>query len=105
MNNYIPKTDAEIKQLAIDLYGGSIFTDRQCPPESLPMVFMPIALGAFKEDFDINKIGLIYEYIDKAGPRSINGMPCFMSFRWINRDDFDRVVVKFNEVKNAMDVL
>lgn len=35
-------------------------------------------------------IGLIYEYLDKAGPRSINGYPIFFSMRIMHRDDWAR---------------
>ena len=36
------------------------------------------------------KIGTIYEYISEAGPRSINGFPCFFSHKVLNRSDFMR---------------
>lgn len=36
-------------------------------------------------------IGIFYEYYDKAGPRSCNGYPMFMSFRILNRPDWERV--------------
>jgi hypothetical protein len=38
-----------------------------------------------------SQIGIIYEYYDKAGPRSCNGMPMFMSFSILNADDWKRV--------------
>ena len=34
----------------------------------------------------------IYEYYDKAGPRSVNGMPCFMSHREISKNDWEKIV-------------
>jgi len=43
------------------------------------MIFMSLALGALADMTEeaINDIGLIYEYWDQAGPRSINGYPIF----------------------------
>jgi len=38
----------------------------------------------------LQNIGVIYEYISKAGPRSINGYPCFFSFRILNKADWLR---------------
>lgn len=36
------------------------------------------------------EIAVIYEYMDKALPRSINGYPCFTSFHVLNRADWER---------------
>ena len=38
----------------------------------------------------LKQIGCIYEFVDKAGPRSINGYPIFFSFRMIHTDDWAR---------------
>lgn len=35
-------------------------------------------------------LGVIYEYIREAGPRGINGLPCFFSFRMLNQEDWAR---------------
>lgn len=76
----------DLKQLAMDLYENKIFTDMHLGDQGhmLGMVFMPIVLGAFsdlsKEEVE-ERVGMIYEYYDKAGPRGINGFPCFVSFR------------------------
>ena len=34
---------------------------------------------------------MVYEYHKEAGPMSINGYPCFMSLRLINKDDNKKV--------------
>jgi len=39
----------------------------------------------FKEH--LKSIGLIYEYLDKAGPMSVNGQPNFFSCRFMNKED------------------
>lgn len=88
------KTDAELRKLAMDIHDGKVFTSGNIQnPSDLPMVFMVIALGGFanlsKEEAE--NIGLIYEYMDKAGPRSINGNPCFMSCRTLTKKETERL--------------
>lgn len=89
------KTEEELKQIAIDLVEGKIFSILNLrSPNDVTMVFLPIALGAFNEctKEQIEDIGLIYEYLDKAGPRAINGYPSFMSFQYLPRDLSMRVL-------------
>jgi hypothetical protein len=82
-------SEEELKKLAQEIVDGKVFTDRDLrkgDEGSLPMVFMVICLmenaGAFVAD-----AGLLYEYWDQAGPRSINGYPCFFSVRKIIKKD------------------
>jgi hypothetical protein len=99
------KTDAEIKQLAVDTLADKIFwmtmIDRI---EDVGMVFMVFAL---MEPEDRRALlanrPILYEYIDKAGPRSVNGYPCFMSFQWVTDDDYQKVITKAREIKAAID--
>lgn len=97
-------SEEEINTLARDLFHGKIFTSNHCrDPEDLKHVFMIIALGAFadykKESLD--KVGMVYEYLDKAGPRSVNGYPMFMSMQLLNRSDTTKVFDKYNRLKAA----
>ncbi len=104
-SEYVAKTDEEIKKLAVDLQAGKIYTDRHISSiNNLEMVFMTIALGAFAEwkEEDFKKLGLVYEYLDQAGPRSINGMPCFMSHRTLSLDDARKVFAKANEIDDML---
>jgi hypothetical protein len=96
------KTDQELKQLAIDIVDNKVFTDRHLrdgESTNVYMVFMPIALGAFKDMTDEQKkgIGLLYEYYDKAGPRSFNGYPIFMSVQILSVDEYQIMVKHFEE--------
>lgn len=99
------KTEEELKQIAMDLVDGKIFSILQLKnPSDVDMVFMPIALGAFSEltKEQIEDIGLIYEYLDKAGPRAVNGNPCFMSFQYLSREPSMKVLElakKYKELK------
>lgn len=108
MKNYTNKTEVEIKQLAMDIVDNKVFISNYVKnPDSLATVFMPIALGSFKDfdEEDIKDIGLIYEYYDKAGPRSINGLPCFYSLAFLDKFDSGKVfdfADKYQKMKNEM---
>lgn len=94
-------TDDEIKQLAEDMYRHLIFTDRQLQNKSdLTMVFTPLIFLSKDQLAELknNPPGMIYEYIDKAGPMSINGMPIFSSFSIISQEDTRKVIQKYNEI-------
>ena len=79
-----PMTDDEIKQVAEDMYKGIVFTDRQLERrEDIQSVFVALALMEQEQldKFNKNPPGMIYEYMDRAGPWAINGMPIFFSFK------------------------
>lgn len=100
-------TEEELKQIASDLHDGKIFCDRQLGNEGrlLPSVFMPLALGALAgySKKEISKLGMIYEYLEKAGPRSINGFPIFFSCQLLGRDETTKVFKYFDEYKQLKD--
>lgn len=96
-----PRSDAELEQLAFDALSGKIFTSFDCDRvEDLRLVFLPLGLmsreqlAAFKEDEPY----MFFEYLKNAGPRSINGMPCFFSLQWLNKNEFERFSVRFEEI-------
>ena len=96
------RTDEELKQIAVDIYEGRIFTDRSISEGcDAGMVFLPVILGAFKDESEegLKDIKLIFEYMDKAGPRSINGMPMFFSCQVLRTDDFKKMSEYFDKYK------
>jgi hypothetical protein len=106
MVDYKPLTEEEIKKLADDIYRGFVFTDRHVRnPDDILRVFMPLVL--FKEEqieeFKANIPGMIYEYMDKAGPMSIDGMPMFCSFRFLSKEDAKKVDEKYLQIKKAIE--
>lgn len=44
----------------------------------------------YKKNY-VPQIGMVYEYHTQAGPMSINGYPCFMSLRLLNKEDNKKV--------------
>lgn len=70
-----------LKELAIAFAAGRVFTDHHIASTDghlFGSIFMPIGLGCLA-GMSIEKIGLVFEYLEKAGPRGINGYPVFMS--------------------------
>lgn len=101
------KTDTELKQLAADIYDNKVFTDRHIRGggNDLQMIFLPIALGAFSDmkKKEREKVSLIYEYISKAGPRSINGYPIFMSVNYLTKEEHNRMNTFYEAYKQIKD--
>ena len=46
-------------------------------------------IGKAREHY-FKHLGGVWEYMDKALPRGINGLPCFMSMRLMHIDDWNR---------------
>lgn len=91
----IPRmSDDQLREFVFDVIGGRIFVDRQVDnPTDVPMVFYPLLFGAldgYNRDSIQSYLGCVYEYIDKALPRSVNGNPIFMSMRLMHAEDWKR---------------
>lgn len=88
------KSDEELRELVLAICDGRVFTSLHVDNASrIGMVFMPLALGALSNLTDqyVASIGMVYEYLDKAGPMAFNGMPMFFSCRLLHREDFTRI--------------
>lgn len=99
-------TEEELNQIARDLAGNRIFTSRHLSePNLLGSVFLPLGLGALKDasEDELKNIGMVYEYLDKAGPRSINGYPMFFSCHLLSVADSDKVISKYEAICKATD--
>lgn len=98
-------TNDEIKQLAEDMYKGLIFTDKHLrAKEELSMVFLPfVFMGKeFIDELNENPPGMIYEYMDKAGPMAVNGMPIFLSLKMTSIDDTKKIFEHYHKIKEAI---
>lgn len=97
------RTDDELKELCRDVYARHVFMDWMIwadKPDMTPdriasdlrMVFMPLALVTADQAKEISEmdVAIIYEYMDRAGPQSVNGYPCFMSMRTLTEADASR---------------
>lgn len=97
-------TEAEINQLAQDIHAGKVFTDRHVrEARDLMLVFMPLAFLQGEDLEKMNDVGMVYQYMNEAGPRGINGMPSFTSFRTVNKADLLLVLEKVRKIRSAVD--
>ena len=96
----------DLTKFIADFDAGRIFTSAHmtdAESDLLSMVFMPLALGAlsgFPEE-ELQKIGILWEYTTQAGPRSVNGLPCFFSCRIMHIDDWTLAVEKLKALSAA----
>jgi hypothetical protein len=99
------RTREELRQLALDWLAGKLFTDHHCRADDLPLAFMPLALMKPSQIAELqgSDLGLIFEYVDKAGPRGINGMPFFFSMQILNRADAQVVMDLAKRLQVAQD--
>jgi len=98
------KTDEELKQLALDILEGRVFTDRHCSePYEISMVFMPLVFldEAGIEQLKADDPGMVYEYLTEAGPRSCNGLPNFFSMKLLSQDGTKKVMAIYDQLKEA----
>ena len=94
-------TEEQIRDTALGLVQGRIFTAHDCPPEMISSVFMLVALGGLG-DIDLDTVGTVYEYLERAGERSVNGYPIFMSMRVAHVDDWAIIVKRAIKTREAM---
>ena len=120
------RAKSELKKIALDLYKGHIFSDRNVPKGDshlLPNIFMPLFFiskeqlvegseANNKMDFitdgdSVNraiadKFSFIYEYMDQASPMAINGYPMFTSFHHLNSEETKLMFEYYAEIKSKM---
>lgn len=105
---YKERPDEELKQIAKDIHGNLIFTDRHIHPDSrksmIASVFMPLFFLDKKsaEEMKRRKIAVIYEYYSKAGRMSINGYPIFSSFGALTEGEWKKVSEYLAKIDAAM---
>lgn len=103
-------TDEELKQIAQDMVAGKVFTDRHIQQGMSPnMVFLPLLflnekqVQVFQQGVDDGRVFMIYEYMDKAGPRTMNGMPQFFSYRILNKEQTEKMIDYYEKIKKAIE--
>jgi hypothetical protein len=99
----IPRlTDDEIKTVAADLVKGRIFTANDCPPDQITVLFFPLLALMSEGQLNWDDIGMIYEYMDKAAPMGVNGLPFFFTCRIVNKEDWGKIGDRALKIHNAM---
>lgn len=86
------RTEEELREFLMAWMDRRVYSHLHIRQQDLtPSVFMCLAIMPPMPKDYIEKVGLIYEMMDEAGPRSINGQPMFMSHRILHVDDWKRV--------------
>lgn len=81
-------SDEDLRRFVLGYCDGQIFTNRQIKkPRDVLAVFLPLVLW---KDPSLDGIGLLWEWLSQAGPRSVNGYPQFMSVRLMREEDWER---------------
>ena len=107
-NKRTPLLDKKLKEIARGLHEGKIFCDtqiREGDSNILLSIFMPLVFMSKKDIWLMQKHppGLMYEYMDKAGPRSVNGYPCFFSMRILSLEDTKRMSGFYKEYHSMVE--
>ena len=102
------KDDSELKQLAADIFGGQVFTDRSVPEAQISMIgniFMPLALMNEEQMAELmaKEPAMIYEHMSKAGQYGVNGFPTFHSLQYIGEDELEKVQGYLNRLQSALE--
>jgi hypothetical protein len=99
--------DEVLKQIALDVTDGKIFGSWMLPETQVEnlvhIVFMPLAFGAAKQLPE--GTATLYEYLDKSGPRTINGYPIFYSMKTLTLEDTNKLanyIQKIRTMKKEM---
>lgn len=95
-----PHTEEQLQKFVEDVLANQIIMLQDLPPnpDIARSVFLALSFGVGAE-FDPTTLGTIYEYFSEAGPTSISmphegkhySYPSFLSCRFMNRDDWQRV--------------
>jgi len=99
--------EKELRQLAIDISENKVFGTfhmNKYEINNVSMVFMVLIFMTKEQRQEMvdNKVVHLYEYYSEAGPRSVNGMPCFFSVRQIIENDWKKIVKYINEYQIKM---
>jgi hypothetical protein len=96
----------ELLILAKDIKNNLVFHSEMVEdPILLRSIFMPLIFIEPKDKESFDDVGLIYEYISEALPRTINSYPMFMSFKTLHKDDlpiFIEITTKLEEAEQKV---
>ena len=102
------KSHDELKQIARDVLAGRIYSDKDVPdPSMIHLVFVPLVflslrqVMAMRRQTETGTMFMLYEYVDKAGPRTVNGQPVFFSFRVLNRWEVEYIADLMKKMLDA----
>lgn len=100
------RSEEEIRKIAVDIHEGKVFGSWMMPADEDPsLVFIVLLFLDDKKVKEMEEQETVhcFEYYDKAMPRSINGMPQFMSCFMLNKQETEVLQTLLNELKAQKD--
>ncbi len=99
-------TPEKLKELGLDVFKEKVFFSTMIREEDMHLlsaIFMPVTFldEAQVKQLDSDEVVAFYEYMDKAGPRSLNGYPMFMSMKTITKRDLKELQKIVQNLKDA----
>lgn len=100
------KRRAELKQIAFDMSEDKIFCSGHMSENEretlLYSIFMPLLFMDDKqhENFIKKKPWMLYEYLNKAGPKAINSYPIFMSMNTLYHHEKKAFLAYLQQAEN-----
>lgn len=101
-----PKTDRELREIAMAMYSGTIFSTLLVrEDEDFTDIFFALKFLSAEDKRKLveQEIGLFYEYISEAAPMSINGRPVFFSVRMLSKAETYRLWPMLKKLYNFVE--
>lgn len=92
----------QLRRFAIDYCANKIYTSDMCDQNDYESVFLPLISSEVRAKMVQEKVIVLYEYYDKALPRSINGKPVFEGFHYLKKEDVEKINRYIDEIENAL---
>jgi hypothetical protein len=107
-SQYQPLSQMSITEIASLYLEGRLMASWDIPKRDiklLPSIFLPLLFMTDFERKNMQRDGVTYLYADKdvALPVMVEGYPCFETLSTLNDDDYERVRVEINRIKQTMD--
>lgn len=105
-----PQSDEVLKQFVNDFVKDKLFTDKHLKRvDEIMTVFLPLRLGAFvsRARHELSNVGVMYQHLSEAGPGAVDGLPCFLEIKLLNKADWERcmkAIGKHHEAQAEIEV-
>jgi hypothetical protein len=105
---YVERTPEQLSQLARDIAGNLVFTNRHIrqgePPQMITQIFVPLL---FMSELTRHRMlryppGLLYAYYSQALPRGVNGYPVFMEVGLLSPAQTTIILEKVDKIQDAI---
>ena len=95
---------AALVKVAEDILDNKIFTSNHVQEQNMVTMVFPILSFLDKKTLakmQKDDVTLVYEYVDKAAPRGVNGYPMFFSCRFLTRGEATEMWGYYERMKAA----